>query len=109
MTTFDDFKLVDIRIGAVLAAQRSPDARTPADQLTIDFGPLGPKAASAQLTDHYRPEDLIGRQVPAVVNLPPKQIGKYESRALVLGAYEAAGGVRLPAPAKTVENGSRTR
>ncbi len=107
--TINDFKALDIRVGTVLEARPAPDIRTPAYQLTIDFGPLGQRASSAQLTNHYRPEDLVGRQVMAVVNLPPKQVGKFVSQVLVLGAYEADGAVRLLAPARPVENGSRLR
>ncbi len=105
--TLDDFKALDIRVGTVREAGPAPDARRPALRLKIDFGELGDLSSSAQLTDHYRPEDLVGRQVLAVVNLPVKQIGKYESQVLVLGAYESGGAVRLLAPDRPINNGAR--
>lgn len=107
--TLDDFKALDIRVGTIREAGAAPDARTPALRLKIDFGDLGVLNSSAQLTDHYRPEDLVGRQVLAVVNLPAKQIGKYKSQVLVLGAYESGGAVRLLAPDRPINNGARLK
>jgi tRNA-binding protein len=102
-----DFEKVDMRIGVVTDAQPFPEARRPAYRLWIDFGPLGVKRASAQITDHYRPSELIGRHVIAVVNFPPKQIGPFVSEVLVLGAYNAAGEVILLHPDKPVAPGSK--
>ena len=102
-----DFEKVDMRVGVVTDAQEFPEARRPAYRLWIDFGPLGVKRASAQITDHYRPSELIGRQVIAVVNFPPKQIGPFVSEVLVLGAYNEAGEVILLHPDKPVAPGSK--
>ncbi|MEH6630091.1 MAG: tRNA-binding protein [Halopseudomonas aestusnigri] len=106
--TFDDFLKVDIRVGTVIDAQPYPEARRPAIKLWVDFGEeLGVRKSSAQITLHYIPEDLIGRQVMAVVNFPPRQIGKFMSEILVLGASDPEGGIVLIAPDKEVPNGSR--
>lgn len=106
--TFDDFLKVDIRVGTVIDAQPYPEARRPAIKLWVDFGEeFGVKKSSAQITLHYIPEDLIGRQVMAVVNFPPRQIGKFISEILVLGASDPEGGIVLIAPDKEVPNGSR--
>ena len=102
-----DFEKVDMRIGVVTDAQEFPEARRPAYRMWIDFGPLGVKRASAQITDHYRPSELIGRHVIAVVNFPPKQIGPFVSEVLVLGAYNEAGEVILLHPDKPVAPGSK--
>ncbi len=102
-----DFEKVDIRVGVVTDARPFPAARKPAYRLTIDFGPLGVKRSSAQITRYYRPADLIGRQVVAVVNFPPKQIGPFVSDVLVLGAYDEAGEVVLLAPDRPVSPGAR--
>ena len=102
-----DFEKVDMRVGVVTDAEEFPEARRPAYRLRIDFGPLGVKRASAQITDHYRPSELIGRQVIAVVNFPPKQIGPFVSEVLVLGAYNEAGEVILLHPDKPVAPGSK--
>jgi tRNA-binding protein len=102
-----DFEKVDLRVGVVTDAREFPEARRPAYRLWIDFGPLGVKRSSAQITDRYRPEALIGRQVVAVVNFPPKQIGSFVSEVLVLGAYGEAGQVILLAPDHPVTPGSR--
>jgi tRNA-binding protein len=105
---FDEFLAVEIRAGTIVAAEPYPEARKPAFKLTIDFGPeLGLKRSSAQLTIHYEPAGLIGRQVAAVVNFPPKQIGKFRSEVLVLGFPDAEGAVVLVAPDQAVPNGSR--
>jgi tRNA-binding protein len=103
-----DFEKVDMRVGVVTDAQTFPEARRPAYRLWIDFGPdLGVKRSSAQITRHYRPADLVGRRVVAVVNFPPKQIGPFVSEVLVLGAYDEAGEVVLLAPDHAVAPGSR--
>ena len=106
--TFDDFMRVDIRVGTVVAAEPYPEARKPAIKLSIDFGPvLGIKRSSAQLTTHYEPEHLVGRQVAAVVNFPPRQIGKFMSEVLTLGFPDAEGAVVLIVPTLHVPNGAR--
>ena len=102
-----DFEKVDIRVGVITDAQEFPQARRPAYRLWIDFGPLGVKRSSAQITRHYRPADLVGRQVVAVVNFPPRQIGPFASEVLVLGAYDGAGEVVLLRPDSEVERGAR--
>jgi tRNA-binding protein len=101
-----DFEKVDMRVGVVVDAQEFPEARQPAYKLWIDFGPLGVKRSSAQITHHYRIADLLGRPVVAVVNFPPKQIGPFVSEVLVLGAYDAAGQVVLLQPDHAVDPGS---
>ena len=106
--TFDDFMAVDIRVGTVTDAQPYPEARKPAIKLWIDFGPeIGVKKTSAQITDHYTPETMIGHQVMAVVNFPPRQIGKFMSEVLTLGVTDPDGGVVLLAPDQPVPNGGR--
>ena len=105
---FDDFLRVDIRVGTIVTAEAFPDARKPAFKLTIDFGPaIGVKKSSAQITDLYALDALPGRQVAAVVNFPPRQIGKFMSEVLTLGFADAAGAVILFAPDRPVPNGSR--
>jgi len=96
---FDDFLKVDLRVGTILAARRHPKSRKASYQLEIDFGPLGTRQSSAQITHHYSPADLVGRQILAVVNFPSKTIGGFRSEVLVLGAYDAAGDVVLLSPA----------
>jgi tRNA-binding protein len=102
-----DFEKVDMRVGVVTDAREFPQARRPAYQLWIDFGPLGVKRSSAQITAYYRLGDLIGRRVIAVVNFPPKQIGPFQSEVLVLGAYDDAGEVVLLNPDRPVAPGSK--
>jgi tRNA-binding protein len=106
--TLDDFERVDIRVGTVRACVPNDGARKPAYVLTVDFGPaIGVKKTSAQLTTLYRPEDLVGRQVAAVVNFPPKQIGKFLSEILVLGFPDANGAVVLIGPERKVPDGGK--
>jgi tRNA-binding protein len=106
--SWDDFARVDIRVGTVLSAVPNTAARKPALTLEIDFGPeIGRKRSSAQLTELYRPEDLVGRQVAAVVNFPPRQIAKVMSEVLVLGFPDAEGRVVLVAPERLVPNGGK--
>jgi tRNA-binding protein len=106
--SWDDFARVDIRVGTVLSAVSNAAARKPALTLEVDFGPeIGRKKSSAQLTELYRPEDLVGRQVAAVVNFPPRQISKVMSEVLVLGFPDAEGRVVLVAPERLVPNGGK--
>lgn len=106
--TFDDFLKVDIRVGTVLEAAPLEGARKPAIRLVIDFGPgVGTKKSSAQITAHYTPDGLIGRQVAAVVNFPPRQIGKFMSEVLTLGFADTEGAIVLFSPDKPVPNGAR--
>lgn len=104
---WSDFEKVDIRVGVVTDAREFPEARRPAYRLWIDFGSLGVKRSSAQLTRHYRAADLVGRQVVAVVNFPPKQIGSFVSEVLVLGAYDEASEVILLRPDAAVAPGAK--
>ncbi len=106
--SWQDFEKVDMRVGVVTDAKEFPEARRPAYRLWIDFGPvLGVKRSSAQITAHYRPADLIGRRIVAVVNFPPKQIGPFVSEVLVLGAYNEADEVILLNPDQPVAPGSK--
>ncbi len=106
--SFDDFLKVDIRVGRVTRVEAFPEARKPAFKLWIDFGPdIGERKSSAQITAHYASEALVGRQVLAVVNFPPRQIGPFRSEVLVLGLADAEGDVVLVAPERPVPLGHR--
>lgn len=107
LIAFADFLKVDIRVGTIVHVEDYPEARKPAYKLEIDFGALGRKRSSAQITRHYRKEDLIGKQVIAVVNFPPKQIGKFLSEVLTLGLPDDKGEVVLLEPTTTVPNGGK--
>ena len=107
MASFDDFMKLDIRVGTITEARVFAKARKPAYQLVVDFGEeIGTKKSSAQITQHYTPEELIGKQVLAVVNFPPRQIADFMSEVLVLGTY-SEGGVVLIRPDKDVQNGDK--
>jgi len=106
--SYADFETVDIRVGTIVDAQPFPEARKPAIKLVIDFGPdVGLKKSSAQLTVHYQPDRLLGRQVCAVINFPPRQIGPFISEVLTLGMPDADGAVVLIAPDLKVPNGGK--
>ena len=106
--TYDDFMRVDIRVGTILRTEPFPEARKPAIKMWIDFGEeIGERKSSAQVTAHYDVEGLVGRQVVAVVNFPPRQIGPFRSEVLVLGLPDAANEVVLLSPDQTVPNGGR--
>lgn len=107
MISWDDFEKVEIRSGTILEVTDFPKAKKPAYQLKIDFGPLGIKQSSAQITHYYSQELLVGMQVVAVVNFPPKQIANFFSECLVLGVYDPNGNVILLQPERPVENGQR--
>jgi tRNA-binding protein len=104
---FSDFLKVDVRAGTITKVDDFPEARKPAYKLEIDFGPLGKKRSSAQITHHYTKEDLLGKQVIAVVNFPPKQIGKFISEVLTLGLPDEQGNIILTELTKKAPNGSR--
>jgi|TARA_B110000908_G_scaffold172594_1_gene241104 tRNA-binding protein len=106
--TFDDFMKVDIRVGKILRAEDFPEARKPAVKMWIDFGSeIGERKTSAQVTAHYTPETLVGKQVMGVVNFPPRQIGKFMSEVLVLGLADNEGGIVLLSPDQDVPLGER--
>lgn len=106
--TYKDFEIVDIRVGTITNVDLFPEARKPAYKLTIDFGPtIGTKRSSAQITQHYKKENLLGQQVAAVVNFPVKQIGPFMSEVLTLGFADENGAVVIVQPSQPVPNGSK--
>jgi tRNA-binding protein len=106
--TYDDFRRVDIRVGTIVAAEAFPEARRPAYKLKVDFGDsIGVRRTSVQIVPNYKLDELVGRQVAAVVNFPLKQIGPFMSEVLVLGFGDEAGNVTMIRPDKTVPNGGR--
>lgn len=105
--TWGDFERIELRAGTIIAVDDFPEARKPAWLLTIDFGELGTRRSSAQITTLYRREDLLGRQVIAVVNFPPKQVGPHRSEVLITGIPDAAGAIVLAVPERPVPDGAR--
>lgn len=107
--SFEDFQQIDLRVGTIIKAESFPEARKPAYKLTIDFGALGTKQSSAQITKRYSTQELIGRQIVAVFNFPPKKVAGFTSEVLVLGATPEADDVILLGPESTLANGSVVR
>ncbi|MDB5193047.1 MAG: tRNA-binding protein [Segetibacter sp.] len=107
MINWQDFEKIDIRTGTIIEVTDFPKARKPAYQLTIDFGPLGIKRSSAQITHHYAKESLLNKQIVAIINFPPKQIATFYSECLVLGVYDENNDVILLQPDKAVSNGNK--
>jgi tRNA-binding protein len=107
MINWNDFEKIDIRVGTILTVKNFEKAKKPAYQLSIDFGPLGVKKSSAQITELYSPEEMVGKQIIAVVNFPPKQIANFISECLVLGIYTADNKVVLLEPSLAVDNGDK--
>lgn len=107
MISWDDFEKIDIRVGTIMAAEEFPKAKKPAYQLTIDFGAMGIRKSSAQITALYQVHELVGKQVVAVINFPPKQIANFFSECLVLGVYTNNRDVVLLQPTQSVDNGSK--
>ncbi|MCY4305748.1 MAG: tRNA-binding protein [Aestuariivita sp.] len=106
--TFDDFLKVDIRVGTVLRAEPYPEARVPAIKLWVNFGPeIGEMKSSAQITGHYSPQNIVGRQVLGVINFPPRQIGKFMSETLILGVQDEQGDIVLINSDQKVQNGAK--
>jgi len=105
--SWPDFERVELRVGTIVAVDDFPEARKPAWKLTVDFGELGLKRASAQITVHYRKENLLGRQVIGVLNFPPKQIGPFRSEVLVTGFADESGAIVLAIPERKVPNGAK--
>lgn len=105
--SWGDFERVELRIGTIIAVEEFPEARKPAWKLTVDFGEFGVKRSSAQITVHYRKEDLLGRQVLGVLNFPPKQIGPFRSEVLVTGFADEHGAIVLAMPERKVPDGAR--
>ncbi|MDQ7031600.1 MAG: tRNA-binding protein [Desulfonauticus sp.] len=103
--TWQDFEKIEIRVGTIVEVSEFPEARKPAYKLKVDFGEFGVKKSSAQITDLYKPEDLIGKQVIGVINFPPKQIGPFRSECLITGFFQEDGSVVLAVPDKPVKNG----
>lgn len=107
--SFEDFQQIDLRVGTIIKAESFPEARKPAYKLTIDFGALGTKQSSAQITKRYSTQELVGRQIVAVFNFPPKKVAGFASEVLVLGATPEADDVILLGPESTLANGSVVR
>ena len=106
--SWDEFEQVELRVGTITRVEPFPEARKPAYKITVDFGPeIGSRKSSAQITDHYTPEDLAGRQIVGVVNFPPKQIGPMRSECLITGFYQEDGSVVLAVPERAVANGAK--
>lgn len=107
MITWADFEKVDMRVGTIIEVNDFPEARNPAYKITVDFGELGIKKSSAQITSLYKKEDILHKQVIAVINFPPKQIGSFMSECLVMGVYGDNKEVTLIQPERSIKNGSK--